>query len=141
MELNAHINFDGNCEAAFKFYERCFGGKIVSMATYENAGDVNELPAGWREKIMHAQMVVGAQVLMGADAPPGRYAQPQGFSMTVQSEQPAEAERVFNALAENGKVRMALQQTSWAAKFGMLTDQFGIPWMINCPAAVAAQSH
>ena len=138
MEANAYLNFDGRCEAAFKFYERCFGGKIVSMVTFETAGDVNQLPRGWNEKIMHAHMVVGSQVLMGADAPPGRYVKPAGFSMSIHAEQPAEAERVFNALAENGNVQMPLQQTSWAAKFGMLVDEFGIPWMVNCAASAAA---
>lgn len=140
MEVNAYLNFDGHCEAAFKLYERCFGGKIVSMVTFENAGDVNQLPPGWRNKIMHAHMVIGSQVLMGSDAPPGRYSKPGGFSMSVHPEQPAEADRVFNALAEGGNVQMPLQQTPWAAKFGMVTDQFGIPWMVNCAAAAAAQS-
>jgi PhnB protein len=78
---------------------------------------------------------------MGADAPLGRYQQPQGFSMILQPEQPAEAERVFNALAKKGSVRMPLEQTPWAVKFGMVVDQFGIPWMVNCAAAAAAQSH
>jgi PhnB protein len=86
-------------------------------------------------------MVVGSQVLMGADAPPGRYEPPKGFSMTVQPEQPTEAERVFNALAEKGSVRMPLEQTPWAAKFDLVVDQFDIPWMVNCVLAAAAQSH
>jgi PhnB protein len=140
MQLNPYLNFNGQCEAAFQFYERCFGGKIVSMVTFDGAGDASQLPAGWGKKIMHAHMVAGEQVLMGADAPPGRYEQPQGFSMSIHVEQPAEAERVFHALAENGKVQMPLQQTSWAPKFGMVVDQFGIPWIVNCAAASAAKS-
>ncbi|HKV04171.1 MAG TPA: VOC family protein [Candidatus Acidoferrales bacterium] len=138
MELTPYLNFDGRCEDAFKFYERCFGGKIVAMATFEAAGDVSQLPAGWSKKIMHAHLVVGDHVLMGSDAPPGRYDQPKGFSMSVHVEQPAEAEQVFNALAEGGTVQMPLQKTSWAAKFGMLVDQFGVPWMVNCAAAANA---
>jgi PhnB protein len=138
MELTPYLNFNGQCEEAFKFYERSLGGKIVAMVDFESAGDVSHLPADWNKKIMHAQMTVGNQVLMGSDAPPGRYDQPQGFSMSVHVEQPSEAERVFNALAENGTVRMPLQQTGWAAKFGMLTDQFGVPWIVNCAAAATA---
>jgi len=72
---------------------------------------------------------------MGSDAPPGRYEEPKGFSVSVQIKDPAEAERIFQALAENGKVQMPIQQTFWAARFGMLMDQFGIPWMINCEQA------
>ena len=138
MEANAYLNFDGQCEAAFKFYERCFEGKVIAMVTFEGAGDVGQLPPGWSKKIMHAHMTIGSQVLMGSDAPPGRFQKPQGFSMSVHPEQPAEAERVFNALAEKGSVQMPLQQTPWAARFGMVVDQFGIPWMVNCAASAAA---
>jgi PhnB protein len=142
MEANAYLTFDGQCEAAFKFYEKCFGGKIVGLVTFENAGDVgSQLPPNWSKKIMHAHMLVGSQVLMGSDAPPDRFEKPQGFSMSLHPEQPAEAERVFDALAEKGSVRMPLQQTPWSVRFGMVVDQFGIPWMVNCAAAAAAQSH
>ena len=140
MELTPYLNFNGQCEEAFKFYERCFSGKITALVTFESMGGANQVPEGWGKKIMHAHMTVGEQVLMGSDAPPGRFEKPQGFSMSVQVEQPSEAERVFGALAEGGTVRMPLQKTDWAAKFGMVTDQFGVPWMVNCAAAVATAS-
>ena len=73
--------------------------------------------------------------MLGSDAPPGRYEEPKGFSVSVQIKDPAEAERIFQALAENGKVQMPIQQTFWAERFGMLVDQFGTPWMINCEKA------
>jgi len=69
---------------------------------------------------------------MGSDAPPDRYSQPKGFCVSIGIDKPAEAERIFKALAEKGTVQMELQQTFWAARFGMLVDRFGIPWMINC---------
>ena len=138
MELTAYLNFNGQCEEAFKFYERCFGGKIVSMVTYEAFGQGAHVPAGWGDRIMHGHMTVGKQVLFGSDAPTDQFEKPQGFSMSIQVEQPAEAERVFAALAEKGTVTMPLQQTGWSARFGMLTDQFGIPWMVNCAAAASA---
>ena len=72
---------------------------------------------------------------MASDAPPDHYRKPQGFSVSLNLSDPAEAERIFQALAENGTVQMPLQQTFWAARFGMLIDQFGIPWMINCDQA------
>jgi PhnB protein len=90
------------------------------------------VPAEWRKKIIHARLVGNGMLLMGSDAPPDRYEPMKGFSVTLNVKEPAEAERVFNALAENGSVRMPLGETFWAKKFGMLTDRFGTPWMINC---------
>ena len=135
MQLNPYLTFNGQCEAAFKFYERCLGGKIVAMMPHEGTPAAEHVPAEWRNKILHARLTVGDQVVMGSDAPPGRYEEPKGFSVSVQIKDPAEAERIFHALAENGKVQMPIQQTFWAARFGMLMDQFGIPWMINCEQA------
>jgi PhnB protein len=141
MQLNPHLNFNGQCEAAFRFYERCLGGRITAMASYESTPAGGQIPEHWRKKVMHAELVLGTQTLMGSDPPPDWYEAPKGFSLTVQTEQPEEAERVFQALAENGIVRQPLQPTFWAARFGMLVDQFGVPWMVNCAGAAAAQSH
>lgn len=91
--------------------------------------------AEWRNKILHARLTVGDQVLMGSDAPPDRYEPSKGFSVTLGVNDPAEAERLFKALAEKGTVQMPLEQTFWALRFGMLVDRFGIPWMINCEQA------
>jgi PhnB protein len=136
-EVNAYLLFNGECEAAFKFYEKCLGGKIEMAMTHGDSPMSEKVPPEWRKKIMHARMTVGNTVLMGSDAPPDRYEEPKGFSLSVGTKDPAEAERMFNELAAGGKVQMPLQQTFWAAKFGMLVDRFGIPWMINCeqPAA------
>ena len=93
----------------------------------------NQSPTAW------FRLRVGDQLLMGADAPPDRYQKPQGFSVTLGLKDQAEAERIFKALAEKGTVEMALQETFWAVRFGVLVDRFGIPWTINCerPAARA----
>jgi len=91
--------------------------------------------AGGSDKIMHARLVVDKQVFMGMDTPPDRFQKPQGFHLNIGVKNPVEAERVFNALAEDGKVQMPLQQTFWTVRFGMLIDRFGIPWMINCEQA------
>jgi len=132
MQLNSYLFFNGQCEAAFKFYEQCLGGKIDAMLTHADTPAEGQVPANWRDKIMHARLVVGDEVLMGSDAPPEHFQQPQGFSVALGVDEPAEAERIFNALADKGTVRMPLQQTFWALRFGMLVDRFGIPWMINC---------
>jgi PhnB protein len=137
MHLTSYLNFDGKCEEAFKFYENCLNGKITQLVTFDSMGP-GHVPEGWGHKLMHAQMTVGSQELMGSDAPPDRFERQQGFSMSVHVDQPAEAERIFTALAQNGTVRMPIQKTPWAEKFGMLTDQFGIPWMVNCAAAASA---
>jgi PhnB protein len=135
MQLNPYLTFNGTCEAAFRFYERCLGGKIEAMIPHEGSPMADRVPPEWRNKIMHARLVVGEEVLMGSDAPPEHYQEPKGFSVTLGINNPTEAERVFNALSEDGTVKMPLQQTFWAVRFGMLVDRFGIPWMINCEKA------
>jgi PhnB protein len=132
MQLNPYLTFDGRCEAAFRFYERVLGGRIVAMMTYADTPMAAQTPPEMRGRIVHARLAVGDAVLMGSDAPAGRYERAQGFSVTLNIDQPEEAERVFAALAEGGAVTMPIQETFWARRFGMLTDRFGTPWMINC---------
>ena len=135
MQLSPYLNFNGQCEAAFKFYEKCLGGKIEAMITIAGTPAEEHAPPELRNKILHARLIVGGDALMGSDAPPDRYEAPKGFSVSLQIDDPADAERIFHALAENGIVQMPIQQTFWADRFGMLVDQFGIPWMINCGKA------
>ena len=137
MQVNLYLNFNGRCEAAFKFYERCLGGKIEAMARYAGTPAEKQVPTDWRNKILHARLRLGDQVLMGSDAPPGRYETAKGFSASLGVDDPAEAERIFRALAENGSVRTPLEKTFFEARFGMVMDQFGVPWMIVCEQAVA----
>ncbi len=135
MQLNAYLTFNGQCEAAFRFYERCLGAKIEMMMTHGESPMANQMPPEWRSKVMHSRLVVGDNVLMGSDAPPDRYNAPKGFSVSLSVDDPAQAERIFHALQEKGTVQMPLQETFWAVRFGTLVDRFGIPWMINCERA------
>jgi PhnB protein len=135
MQLNPHLHFNGECEAAFKFYEKCLGGKITFMMPHEGTPVAEQVPAAWRKKVLHATLMVGEQVLTGGDVPPEHYQKPQGLSVIIGLKDPGEAERIFNALAGNGTVQIPLQETFWAIRFGMLVDRFGIPWMINCEKA------
>jgi PhnB protein len=137
IHVNPYLFFDGQCEAAFRFYAKLLGGKIEAMMTHEGTPAADQVPAEWRSKVLHARLVVGNQVLMGSDAPPDRQQKPQGFSLSIGINDPAEAERVFHALVENGTVMMPFGETFWAIGFGMLVDRFGIPWMINCEKASA----
>ncbi|SOD41627.1 VOC family protein [Nitrosovibrio sp. Nv4] len=132
MQLNPYLSFNGKCEAAFKFYEQCLGGKIGVILTYGSSPMAEQTPPEWRDKIMHVRLTVGDEVLMGSDSPPEHYEETKGMSVSLNIELPEDAERIFRALSENGTVRMPLQETFWAARFGMLVDQFGIPWMVNC---------
>lgn len=135
VQINAYLNFDGQCEAAFRFYEQGLGGTLVEMTTHGDSPMAEHVPPQWQEKVLHALLKVDDQVLMGSDAPPERYQKPQAFSVSLQISDPQEAERVFEALADDGSVTMPLEKTFWAERFGMLVDRFGIPWMINCEAA------
>lgn len=133
MNLNPCINlsFDGQCEAGFKFYERYLNGKITFMLTWGDSPMAKDAPPELSSKIVHATLVVGNTRFQGSDPPPGSYAAPRGFGITL-SPSERDAERLFAELAEGGTVRMPLQETFWAVRFGVLTDRFGIPWVINC---------
>jgi PhnB protein len=130
--LNPHLIFDGQCEAAFRFYETALGGKITLMMSHGNSPMASEAAAEWRAKILHATFSVGDAVFSGSDARPEEYRAPQGFCVLLNLDDAAGADRIFAALAQDGAVQLPLQQTFWALRFGMLTDRFGIPWMINC---------
>lgn len=132
MQLYPNLTFNGQCEAAFKFYEECLRGKTVFMMTYENMPMDFEMSSDWRKKIGHATFALADHMFSGSDALPGQYQKPQGFTLQFNLSDPVEAERIFTAMAENGTVQTPLQETFWALRFGGLVDRFGIPWIINC---------
>jgi PhnB protein len=135
MRFNSYLLFDGDCEEAFKTYAKIFGAKIEMMLNHEGTPASCQVPPEWQKKILHARITIGDAVLMASDAPPGRYSKPQGFSVNIGLHDIKEAERIFSALSENATVTMALGETFWAHRFGMLTDRFGIPWMVNVERA------
>jgi PhnB protein len=133
MQINPYLFYNGNCEAAFKFYEKVLGAEIELMLTHESAPEGMPIPPEWKQKIMHGRLSIDGAIIMASDAPPGRFHQPQGFSVSLLVENPGEAERRFAALSEGGSVTMAFAKTFFSRGFGMCVDQFGIPWMVNCP--------
>lgn len=135
VNVTPYLFFPGNCEAAFKFYEKALGATIDMMMPHAGSPAEGHVPPEWANKVMHARLKLGDRMLMGSDAPPGHHRPMQGFSVTLDVDTPAEAERVFKALSENGTVTMPIEKTFWAERFGMVTDQFGTPWMINCEKA------
>ena len=132
MQMNPYLSFKGECEAAFKFYERCLGGQLGPMFRYAGSPLSDQVPPDWSDKVMHGSLTIGGQVLMGGDVAPARYEEPKGFSLSLQITNTADAERIFRDLATEGKVVMPLEKTFWAARFGMVIDRFGIPWLVNC---------
>lgn len=136
MELTPYLNFNGDCAEAFRFYERVLGGKIVMMQTHGESPMKDQTPPDWRDKVLHARLIVDGKFLMGSDAPPEGYVAPQGLFVSVSVTSPADGERIFKALADGGKVNMPFQKTFWSPGFGMAIDRFGTPWMVNTePAA------
>jgi PhnB protein len=105
------------------------------MQTHGESPMKDQVPADWHDKVIHARLVVGDSVLMGSDAPPTHYAAPRGLYVSISVAAPADAERIFNALADQGGATMPFQKTFWSPGFGMLIDRFGIPWMVNCEQA------
>ena len=132
MQLSPYLLFNGDCEQAFKYYEQELGGKIESINKFAGSPSAEHVPAEWGDKVLHATINIEGNVLMASDAPPGHYAQPQGLSVAIGLNDRDKGERIFNALAEGGTTTMPFQQTFWASGFGMCTDRFGIPWMVNC---------
>jgi PhnB protein len=138
MQLNPYLTFNGQCEAAFKYYAKVLGGNIEAMIPYKGSPVEEQVPPEFSSKILHARLSVDNGVLMGSDdGQPGRYEEPKGISVALNLSNPADAERIFQALSVNGKVKMPFQETFWAARFGTLVDQFGIPWMLNCEKVAA----
>jgi PhnB protein len=133
MQVNPYLHYDGNCEAAFKFYEKAAGGKIEVMMPHEGSPAEAHAPPEWKKKILHARISFDGHILMGSDAPPGHFQKQQGFSVTLHVDDVAGAEQKFKALSEGGSVNMAFAPTFFAKGFGMCVDQFGIPWMVICP--------
>jgi PhnB protein len=105
------------------------------MQTHGESPMKDQVPPDWRDKVIHARLTIGNTVLMGSDAPPSHYAAPQGIYVSISVSEPAEAERMFKALSDRGRVDMPFQKTFWSPGFGMAVDRFGIPWMVNCEGA------
>ena len=132
MQIHPYLAFNGDCAEAFAFYEKALGGKITMKMTNGESPMADQTPPDQRNRIMHVRLEAGNAVLMGADAPPHYHQKPAGFCVSLDVAAPAEAERIFKALGEGGKVNMPMAETFWAQRFGMLIDRFGQPWMVNC---------
>ncbi|QTD44498.1 VOC family protein [Ottowia testudinis] len=138
MQFVPYLNFNGNCAEAFAFYKDVFKGTLVHQSTYGEMPEGPPIPPEARQHIMHVHLQVGEQALMGSDAMPGAtdvcaggYAKPQGLWVSIGVASADEGRRVFDALAPGGQVAMPFDKTFWSPGFGMVTDRFGTPWMVN----------
>jgi PhnB protein len=128
MRMNTYVNFAGRCAEAFRFYEEQLGGRIGMMLTHGQAPDQSRVDPDWKDAVLHARVTIAGTELMGADIPSAEPMRSAYLSLRVETE--AEAERIFSALAEGGRVFMPMQETFFATRFGQLRDRFGINWMI-----------
>ena len=132
MRLNSYLTFSGDCEAAFKLYERVTGGKITAMLPHEGTPAAEHVPPEWRKKIIHAHLQIGEDALMDSDASPEHYNKPQGSSVMLRVDTPEQAEKAFKGLSDGATIKMPMDKTFFAKKFGMLVDKFGTHWMVIC---------
>ena len=134
MNVSPYLILDGTCEAAFAFYAKTLGAKIVTTKKFRDVPEACEgIPESALDRTMHVALQIGDTVLMGSDSHPMfPYEGIKGASVSVSVDDAAEAERVFAALAKGGNVQMPMGETFWSVRFGMCVDQFGVPWMVNC---------
>jgi PhnB protein len=138
VQLHTYLNYGGNCEEAFKFYEQHLGGKITMMMRHGEQPNGPAVPPEWARAILHARMNLGGTELLGADIPPDRFQPIRSayLSLTLGSGQ--EADRVFALLSDGGQIFMAMQETFFASRFAMLRDKFGTSWMLLHPKPQSA---
>ena len=127
MRLDVYVNYRGVCEEAFRFYERHLGGRITGIALHAEQPNPN-LPAEWKEKVLHARIEIGGTVLMGADVPATEPMRSAYVTLTLDTA--AEAERVYGLLGDSGQIFMKMEETFFASRFAMLRDRFGTSWML-----------
>ena len=127
MRLDVYVNYRGTCEQAFRFYEQHLGGKIIDIVRHGQIPNPN-IPADWKDKVLHAHMEIGATVLMGADIPHAEPMRSAYLTLTLDREE--EAERVYGLLTDGGEIFMKMEKTHFANRFAMLRDTFGTSWML-----------
>lgn len=137
MQITPHLQFDGQCRAAFTRYQQLLGGEL-RVFTYGDSPMAAQTESKWHDRIIHATLVLDGTELAGADVLPPDYRRPQGFSVLLSFDDLSEAKRVFMELARDGEIRFPFQKTFWSPGFGVLVDQFGSPWEISCERSPSA---
>ncbi len=130
MKLDVYLNYGGNCEQAFRFYEQELGGKITMMMRHGEQPNAANVPADWKNAILHARIEFGKTVLMGADIPADRFQPMRSAYLTLTLDSAEQAERLYALLADGGQIFMKMEETFFASRFAMLRDKFGTSWML-----------
>ena len=132
MKVQAYISFAGRCEEALEFYKKSIGAEVTGLMRWKESPDQNmKPPPGYEEKVMNAAFRIGDTQLMADDGMGEKTPEFKGMTLAIEVADDAEAKLVFTALGEGGKVTMPMTKTFWSSSFGMLTDKFGVPWMVN----------
>ena len=138
IRIAPHLTFDGQCREAIQMYQQIFGGTIATMLTYGDSPIASQIDPRWHSRIVHATLQFGESEFTGADLMPHDYRKPEGFFVTVTIEEATLAEKIFQQLAQNGEVRLPFQSTFWSPGFGVVIDQYGVPWEINSAGSAAS---
>ena len=128
MKLNTYVNFAGKCAEAFRYYEQHLGGQVSMMMAHGQAPDQTRINPDWKDAVLHARITIGDTDLLGADIPGAEPMRSAYLTLSVDSD--SEAERVYAALGDGGRVLMTMEETFFASRFGQVQDRFGINWMI-----------
>jgi len=131
IRIEPYLNFNGNCAEAMKLYHQLLGGEL-QLKTHRDGPTAEHTPADQLDHVLHARLEVDGAVIMASDAPPQYYQKPGGNYVSLTLDDPAEIDRIYNALRDGATVQMEVQETFWSRRFGMLIDRFGTPWMFNC---------
>ena len=138
MQLHTYLNYGGNCEQAFRFYEQHLGGKVTMLMRHGEQPDQTRVAPEWKNAVLHARMTIGGTELSGADVPPDRVQPMRSAYLTLTLNSIGEAERIYALLTDGGQIFMPMAETFFASRFAMLRDRFGTSWMILGPRANAA---
>ncbi len=130
MKVNPYLNYGGNCEEAFRFYEKNVGAKVTFMMTHEQAPTPGNVPDNWKKKILYAHILIGNSEVMGSDVPSDRFQPMRSVYLSLSVDSNEEAERIHALFSQGGEVFMPMQETFFAYRFSMLRDRFGTSWMI-----------
>jgi PhnB protein len=136
MKTIPYLGFNGTCAEAFRFYADVLNGELQALIANGDAPNADTIPPEWHARIMHAYLVADDVVLMGGDTPPDYDRTPSGFCVHLSVDSAAEADRIYDAFRDGGRVTMPMETTFWAERFGMLVDRYGTPWMVSYEGAV-----
>jgi PhnB protein len=133
MQLNTYLNYGGNCEQAFRFYEEHLGGKITMLMRHGEQPNTGSVAPEWKNAVLHARITLGGTELFGADIPPDRFQPIRSAYLSLSLNSVEEAEHVYDLLRDGGQIFMKMEETFFASRFAMLRDRFGTSWMILGP--------